>query len=221
MSNGPAPLAPVATPDLAALLANVKIDILAALNCHQWGVVQSFNSAKQTVVVQIAALRQVVEVNNGQPGFVAKAFPLLLDVPVFIPSGGTGFLTFPVTASDVCLVLFNDRDFDNFWATGTVQVPNSPRLHDLSDGLAIVGFRTGAHPLAGYDTAQVVLALADTRIKLGTKIRLENATTDLLTVLTNLITVLKTWVNTGGSTPNPATVAALTALQAQLDSLLQ
>lgn len=212
-----APLAPVADPDLRALLDNFKTEIFASLNCHQWGVIQSFNAAKQTAVVQIAMLRQVPQAG----AYVSKACPLLLDVPVFVPAGGTGFLSFPVAGGDLCLVLFNDRDMDTFWATGNVAVPNSARMHDLSDGLAIVGFRTGANPLAGYDAAKVVLALATTRLTLGPKIRLENATTDLLTVLTNLITTLKTWVNTGGSTPNPATVTALTAIQTQLDTLLQ
>ncbi len=137
-----------------------------------------------------------------------------------MPSGGAGYLTFPVAAGDVCLVLFNDRDFDTFWSTGSIDVPNSLRTHDLSDGLAIVGFRTGANPLAGYDPAKVVLALAATKLSLGAKVRLENGTTDLLTVLTNLITTLTGWVNTGGSTPNPATVTALNAIQTQLNTLL-
>lgn len=221
MSTAPQPLAPVAEPDLRALLDNLRLEIFASLNCHQWGIVQSFNAAKQTVVVKIAMLRQIPQIQNGVSSYVAKPFPLLLDVPVFIPSGGTGTLTFPVAAGDLCLVLFNDRDIDTLWATGGIGAPNSGRMHDLSDGLAIIGFRTGANPLAGYDTARVVLALGDTKLKLGTKVRLENGTTDLLTVLTNLISTLTAWVNTGGSTPNPATVTALNSIQTQLNTLLQ
>lgn len=217
----PVPQAPVPEPDLRALLEAFKLEIFASLNCHQWGIVKSFNAAKQTVVVQIAMLRQIPQNVGGVSSYVAKAVPLLLDVPIFIPSGGAGFLTFPVAAGDLCLVLFNDRDMDTLWATGGVAVPNSGRMHDLSDGLAIIGFRTGANPLAGYDVAKVVLALGTTNLKLGTKIHLANGTTDLLTVLTNLITVLTAWVNTGGSTPNPATVAALNAITVQLNNLLE
>lgn len=216
-----APQFPVPLPDLRALLDAFRTEIFSTLNCHQWGVVQSFNAAKQTIVVQVAVMRQVPEVNAGQAVYVNKPYPLLLDVPIMIPSGGTGYVTFPITAGDLCLVLFNDRDFDTFWATGSVDIPASPRMHDLSDGLAIVGFRTSANPLASYDAAQVVLALAQTKVVLGPKIGIQNATTSLLTVLTNLITALKGWVDTHGDSPNPATIAALTAVQTLITALLQ
>lgn len=220
-ANPPSPYLPVAEPDLRALLDNLKAEVFASLNCHQWGIVQSFDAARQTAVVRVAVLRQVPVVVAGAPAYVSKPYPLLLDVPVFIPAGGSGYLTFPVAAGDLCLVLFNDRDQDALWDSGNVQAPNSGRMHDLSDGLAIVGFRTKAAPLAGYDAARAVLALGSTKIKLGDKLRLENGATDLLTVLTNLVEALKAWVNTGGSTPNPATVTALTAIETQLNSLLQ
>lgn len=215
------PQLPVAEPDLRALLEQFGTEVLSKLNCHQWGIVQSFDSGKQTVTVQIAVLRQVAQVNNGQAVFVNKPYPIMADIPIMIPSGGKGYVTFPVTAGDLCLVLFNDRDYDSFWETGNVQEPNSARLHDLSDGLAIVGFRTKAAPLAGYDPAQVVLALDQTKVVLGSKVGIQNSATSLLTVLTNLITTLKGFTDTHGDTPNAATLAALTVIQTQITSLLQ
>lgn len=219
--SDPKPLAPISDPDLAGLLALFRRQVLTDLNCHQWGVVQSFDATKQTVVVQIAALRQVADYTQNPPAYIAKPYPLLLDVPLFIPAGGAGFLTFPVAAGDVCLVLFNDRDFDSFWATGNATLPNSSRLHDLSDGLAIIGFRTKANPLAAYDTAKTKLALGSTYLTLGTKVHLQNGTTDLLTVLSNLITVLKAFTDTRGDTPNATTLTALTNIQTQLNSFLE
>ena len=215
------PQLPIPEPDLRALLQQFKLEIFASLNCHQWGVIKGFNSTKQTVTVQIAVTRQVPVDQGGQAAYQSKAYPLLVDVPVFIPSGGAGYLTFPITAGDICLVLFNDRDFDQFWATGNIQDPNSGRMHDLSDGLAIVGFRTAAHPLASYDTAQVVLALNQTQIVLGTKIGIQNASLSLLTALTNLVNTLKGWVDTRGDTPNAATLTALNARITDFQNLLQ
>lgn len=216
------PQNPVPEPDLRSLLLAFKTEIFASLNCHQWGVVQAFNSALQTVSVQIAVLRQVpVDNGNGQAAYVSKAYPLLVDVPIFIPTGGQGYLTFPVAAGDVCLVLFNDRDFDQYWATGNIQDPNSGRMHDLSDGLAIIGFRTKAKPLSAYDAAQVVLALNTTKIFLGSKIGFQNNTISLLTALTNLCNTLKAWVDTRGDTPNAATIAALNARITDFQNLLQ
>ena len=47
-----------------------------------------------------------------------------------------------------------------------------------------------------------------------------NASASLGPVLDSLATLLTSWVNTGGSTPNPATVAAIAAFKAAVDSLL-
>lgn len=215
------PLLPVPEPDLDALLKAWKSDIFSSLNCHQWGTILGFTQATQTATVQIAVRRQVPQANGGQPIYVSKAYPVLVDVPVFINYGGPGYLTFPIAAGDVCLVLFNDRDFDQFWATGNVQDPNSPRMHDLSDGLAIVGFRTAVNPLTGYDGGQTVLGWGTTKVVLGPKVGIGNDATSLLTVLTNWINVLKAWTDTRGDTPNPATIAALNAIQIQINSLLQ
>lgn len=219
MADGPQ--LPIPEPDLDALLKAHKADIFSSLNCHQWATVLGFTAAKQTVTVQIAVRRQVPQVNNGKAVYVSKAYPVLVDVPIFVPSGGKGYVSFPVTAGDTCLILFNDRDYDQFWATGNVQDPNSGRMHDLSDGLAIIGFRTSQNPIVGYDGGQTVLANDTTKIVLGTLIGIGNANTSLLTVLTNWINVLKAFTDTRGDTPNPATIAALNAIQIQINSLLQ
>lgn len=63
-------------------------------------------------------------------------FPLLADVPVFMP------VTFEVNPGDVCLVVFADIDIDAFLETGEASVPRSARRHALSDGFAFVGWRT-------------------------------------------------------------------------------
>lgn len=207
--------------DLTALLNKFKAQLLVELNCHQWGIIQSFDATKQTAVVQVAVLRQVVDATATPPVFVNKPYPILLDVPVFANRGGTGFLTFPITAGDLCLVLFNDRDYDSFWATGNVQEPNSPRLHSLSDGLALVGFSTKAKKLANWSTSQAVLALGTTKVTLGSKVGITNATISLLTVLTNLITTLKAFTDTNGDGASPATIALLTQNQTDITNLLQ
>lgn len=216
MSDGPKPLAPVPDPDLAALLAQVRSEIFASLNCHEWGIVQSFNAAKQTAVVKIAVLRQVPEVKNGQPAYVGKAYPLLLDVPVFVPTGGIGFLAMPVAPGDTCLVLFNDRDYDEFWASGNVAEPNSARMHDLSDGLALVGFRTSAKPLADYPTDRVKLAYGTTALELASKVKLFNALSSLKVQQQKIIDAL-TALN---AKTGPSAAVAIAAAQTEADNLL-
>ncbi len=58
------------------------------------------------------------------------------------------------------------------------------------------------------------------RVGLTNKVAIANATTDLKTALDTLFTALTGWVNTGGTTPNAATVTAITAAKTLVDSLL-
>ncbi len=51
-------------------------------------------------------------------------------------------------------------------------------------------------------------------------IHINNGITTLRSILDNLMTTLTLWQNTGGSTPNPATLARIAAVQIEVDSLL-
>lgn len=100
------------------------------------GIIQSFNSDTVTCEVQ-PALRGQRTTSDGKT--VSVALPLLVDVPVIFPRGGGCTLTFPVNKGDECLVVFADRCIDFWWQNGGVQETVDPRMHDLSDAIAIVG----------------------------------------------------------------------------------
>jgi len=100
------------------------------------GIIQSYDAAKVTVVVQ-PATRGVVQTKSGALNQVD--LPLLVDVPVVFPHGGNCTLTFPLEKGDECLVVFSSRCMDEWWQSGNVQLPQDPRMHDLSDGFAIPG----------------------------------------------------------------------------------
>lgn len=219
-------LGSIQAPDLRALLTGLKTEIFAGFNCHQLGRIVSFKAAAQTAEVELIIQRVVFnleqEIGAGlqlTPRVVD--YPILVDVPVFVLSGGGAVITVPVAAGDECLVLFNDRDIDNWFATGAPAQPNTARMHNLSDGLALVGFRSKRNPVASYSMTDLELRFAGGKISIADKIRVANAATDLKTVLDNLITALTSWVDTHGDTPNPATIAALNAVKAQADSLLK
>ena len=125
-------------PTLRSLLATFKQEVFEDLNCHAVGTITAFNATLQTASVQLSIPRVV----NGK----VIPYPLLTDCPVFVPSGGGAALTFPIAAGDPCLVLFNDRDLDNWFTTGNMTPPNSNRMHSLSDGLVLVGVRNKASP---------------------------------------------------------------------------
>lgn len=211
------PQTQVADPDLRALLNAHRREIFSSLNCHQVGEIVAFNSAKQTATVKIGMSKQVVDYTKNPPAYINKNYPLLTDCPIFIPSGGTGYLTFPVAAGDPCLVLFNDRDLDNWFKGGPGSPPNGTRAHDLSDGLVLVGFRHEADAIVGYDTTSAVLAYAGGKLKIADKVALDGDETTLKNVLNAIITAL-TALN-GKTGPSAATQIA--AAQTEINDLMQ
>lgn len=214
------------SPDVRSVLNSHLDEIFSRVNCHQIGTIRSFDDDTQTASVSLVLQRAVY--NNPPVGSQVQAqptvysYPILVAVPCIVLGGGQASLQLPIAAGDECLVLFNDRDLDPWLTYGTNPgLPNSLRMHSLSDGIAIVGIRSLPNALLNYDSTRARLVNGDSEIAVGTKLRLKNATTDLQTVLDNLATVLTAWVNTGGSTPNPATLAAIAAFKTLVDSLLE
>lgn len=113
------------------------------------GIIQSYDESSQTVTVQ-PAIRENVRLNGN---VTDTEMPLLVDVPVYFPSGGGYSLTFPVVAGDECLVVFADSCIDAWWQSGGVQGQLDKRRHDLSDGFAFVGFKSQSNAVpAGSGT---------------------------------------------------------------------
>lgn len=122
------------------------------------GIVQSFNAAQQTAVVQ-PAIRAIVFDINGVPTNVT--LPLLLDCPVQFPGAGGYTLTFPVNAGDECLVVFASRCIDAWWQSGGVQNQAVMRMHDLSDGFALLGFSSVPKVINNISTSATQLRSDD------------------------------------------------------------
>lgn len=212
----PTQLGSIPVPDLRALLLSLINETSFNINCHQIGTIVSFNAALQTAQVQINMVKGI-----GTQGQFA-AYPVLLDCPVAVMQGGGGYLTFPIALGDPCLVLFNDRDIDIWWSTGaTGSPPNSQRVHDLSDGIAIVGIRSKVNPIVNYSTTDAEFKYNGGSIKVSNKIGISNAATSLLTVLTSLINHLLAFQDTHGDTPNATTIANFTADLTSLNTLLK
>ncbi len=222
-----APNAAVSDFDLKALLDLVKVDTMLSTNCHAIGTIQSFDETKQTAQVSINYKRITYGAPETEP--VLTDYPLLLDCPVVVVTGGTGGITFPIAVGDTCLVFFNDRDIDNWHTSGQVMPPASLRIHSFSDAIALVGIRSLKNPISGYSASKAVFFLGTTKISLGSKIKAQNAATDLLTALTMLTTLLDTFLTATSAatiepTLGPAAAAAKVALalyKTTLEGLLE
>lgn len=147
----------IVTPDLTEYIQGRKNDIKSEINCIAIGTVQSFDSNDQTVNVQINYVRVLTggtatdAPNNDDTTRKLVPYPILVKCPLMMLSGGQAVITFPVAQGDSCIILFNDRDMDTWWNSGIVgNPPNSARLHDLSDGIVIVGIRNLTNAIQGY-----------------------------------------------------------------------
>lgn len=125
------------------------------------GIIQSFNTDNPnsiTCTVQPAINGQVRDESGS---LTVVELPLLVDCPVQFPAGGGCTLTFPVKAGDECLVVFSSRCIDAWWQSGGVQVQPELRMHDLSDGFVLLGFRSKPRVIGNISTAAAQLRTDD------------------------------------------------------------
>jgi len=122
------------------------------------GIIQSFDAVAMTCVVQ-PAIQALVRDEAGNLSPVN--LPLLLDCPVQFPAGGGCTLTFPVKPNDECLVVFASRCIDSWWQSGGIQAQAELRMHDLSDGFALLGFRSQPRVIGAVSTNSAQLRSDD------------------------------------------------------------
>ncbi len=143
-------------PTSAMLVAfgGLKAEVWTALP----GIVQSFDPAAMTVIVQptIQALWRDPLGNE-----TWQTLPLCLDVPVLFPGGGGCTITFPLEAGDECLIIFASRCIDAWWQSGGVSVQAELRMHDLSDGFCIPGPRSKPRALSGISMSALQIRSDD------------------------------------------------------------
>jgi hypothetical protein len=151
-------------PELADVLNYHRKGIFLDLNCHHVGTVADFDPTRQVAKVTINYKRTYFYPNAlGVVQPVLKDYPLIIDAPVIFLGGGGFSLTFPVEPGDECLVLFNDRDIDT-WFAGSSSSPNpTGRLHSFSDAIVLVGLRSLPNVILNPDTDGVAV-----RNRLGT-----------------------------------------------------
>ncbi len=118
------------------------------------GIVQEVDYDRQVLTVQLAIRERLNKQGDGI--FEDVEVPILPDVPFFVYTGGDYCITLPIKPGDDCLVVFGDSCMDAWWQNGGVQNQIERRRHDLSDGFAIVGFRSQPAVVTNYsqNTAQ-------------------------------------------------------------------
>lgn len=207
---------------LKDLLDLLKKDIMLSLNCHALATVQDFDPDTQTISATINYKKSFQQKNaDGTTGTVLVDYPIMIDVPVLVMQGGAGSLTFPIAKGDGCLILFNDRDIDNWLFSGQAeQPPATSRLHSFADGVALVGLRSLNDTIDGYSASRTELrhdavTALPTVISLKDKIIIKNALTNFGVFMNTFFTAC------AGSGTDPVLAAAATAAQVQLALLFE
>lgn len=135
---------------LRLALENAQSQIWTALPA----IVTAVDLAAQTLSVQPA-----IQGSVSSPDGSTKAvnLPMLVDVPIVWPKAGGFALTFPVKVDDEVLVVFASRCIDSWWQSGGVGAQAEVRMHDLSDGFAILAPTSQSKKLSNVSSANVQL----------------------------------------------------------------
>lgn len=218
----------LAEPRLIDVLNLLAKDIRANLNCHAVATIQSFDSETQKVTATINYKKTYIERNATTKTYSPKQvdYPLLVDVPIVMLQGGTAALTFPIAAGDTCLILFNDRDMDNWLYSGQVLPVNTPRMHSFADGIALIGLRASNNPLADYDEDRAVLRNDKAYVGVGAQlVKIGNDLTTLKELLEGLIDILASGFNAAtpamGAPLSATTATALNNYKNDVEDLLE
>ena len=139
-------------------------------------ILETLNSKIETVlpavVTDVSRYKQFqqvslkVVVNQVFPDGQALTGADLLHVPVVLPSGGGGALTFPISIGDLMTVVFSKRCIDE-WKNGdgSALTPRLVRRFDKGDGIAIPGLSTTLNNV-NPDPDNVVLKYAGSEVVL-------------------------------------------------------
>lgn len=149
-------------PSIHEALKEVSLSSLAEMHFCRPGIIESFDGTLAEVTPAI--MRKVYEDNV--PKYVK--LPLIVRVPIAVPFSSTAglLLTVPIRTGDQCLLLFADRELDNFIEKGEVVPPETvgannkyslPRMHDLSDAVCLPGITLVTNAVPNWNNENIEL----------------------------------------------------------------
>ena len=117
--------------------------IMARLNCHNIGRILEFDKETQTCSIELMQIKQFGE-------RLLTPAPIT-DVPLIVLGTDSAHITMPNPTGTICLLLFMDRNIDTFLETGEQYVPETGRMHDFTDCIALATFKTLVNPIQNYE----------------------------------------------------------------------
>ncbi|MBL0320449.1 MAG: translation initiation factor IF-2 [Alphaproteobacteria bacterium] len=122
-------------------------------------IVTSVDLTKQTISAQ-SGIKGEFKNAEGQISYINM--PVFQDVVLCFPRAGGFAITFPVQPGDEVLLIFACRCIDSWWQSGGINniVPEF-RMHDLSDGFAILAPTSQPKKLSNIPTDSIQITNED------------------------------------------------------------
>lgn len=209
----------------------LKTNIFSNLNCHNIGRILEFDPTTQLCTVELMQIKQF--------GDQAYTPAPITQVPLIMLGAGNAHITMPNPVGTTCLLLFLDRNMDNFMETGEQYMPDTARMHDFTDCVALTTFKTLVNPIQNYDEQAISLLNEDiidevnhvtslkiypdsVEVQTTGKIKLANTVHNLATLMQSFLTAcenITVATNTGIITPESK--QAFINLKTQFEELLK
>lgn len=229
---------PISRNEILALSQNA---VFSRLNCHNIGKITEFDVSTQTCTIELMQLKQM----NSEIIIPAP----LTEVPLIIYGTSNANITLPNPVGTICLVLFLDRNMDTFMETGEQYVPDTSRMHDFTDCVALTTFQTFANPINNYDENSISINYQKlvndviyystiknlggsinlkvqneentSEINIADKIAVKNTSQSLATLIQALLQACEGITTVTGGSLTPASLQAFTDLKTQFGELLE
>lgn len=118
------------------------------------GRIESYDAATQTADIQ-PLIKNVMKDPDGNE--YSESMPVLPSVPIAFPRAGDWFLSFPLAKGDTVLVVFCERNIDQWMSKGDLVDPGDIAMHTLNGAVAIPGVYAQPDKLTDAHTSNMVL----------------------------------------------------------------
>lgn len=209
----------------------LKTNIFSNLNCHNIGRILEFDPTTQLCTVELMQIKQF--------GDQAYTPAPITQVPLIMLGAGNAHITMPNPVGTTCLLLFLDRNMDNFMETGEQYMPDTARMHDFTDCVALTTFKTLVNPIQDYDEQAISLLNEDiinevnhttslkiypdsVEVQTTGKIKLANTTQNLAVLMQSFLSACENiTVDTNTGALSSASKQAFASLKTQFEELLK
>lgn len=205
------------TPTLEEVLSDAIEDRLLDLYTNMPGIVESYDSTKQTATIRPAIKRTY------EDGSVVDR-PLIQNVPVIFNRGKKSSDTFPLAKGDPVLLCFSMRSIDIWKKQGGSVDPKDFRKFNITDAYAIPGGSPQTNLIKNVHAShrRIVNDKALIEMQEAGKFKITNGTEELFDLLVQTIQCLMDAKTPTTMGPQPLwgqTQATLAQLKAKLETL--